>query len=328
VENTTETPQFDGSIESAVGLLVEPEEAPEQELEEASAELEEDSDPEETDDSEEDVAEFDDSEEEEVEEDDEGADDADSEEPQFFKVKVDGEEVEVTLEDLKRGYSGQKYVQKGMQEAAAAKKQAEQVYEALLAERQQMANLYQQLQSGNFAQPPSPPTKELFDQDPIGYMEQKMAYDEAKAQYDTQMAEMQKVAAQQSEAQQAAMQAYLQQEKQALMAVMPEFGDAQKATKLRENLVRGGSEFYGYQPEEIGNVMDHRAIMVLKDAVAYRNLMAGKDKAAKKVSGAKPVVKPGSKKIGDGKQKVQQRRKAKLGQSGRIEDALSLVLNQ
>jgi len=328
VENTTETPQFDGSIESAVGLLVEPEEAPEQELEEASAELEEDSDPEETDDSEEDVAEFDDSEEEEVEEDDEGADDADSEEPQFFKVKVDGEEVEVTLEDLKRGYSGQKYVQKGMQEAAAAKKQAEQVYEALLAERQQMANLYQQLQSGNFAQPPSPPTKALFDQDPIGYMEQKMAYDEAKAQYDTQMAEMQKVAAQQSQAQQAAMQAYLQQERQALMAVMPEFGDAQKATKIRENLVRGGSEFYGYQPEEIGNVMDHRAIMVLKDAVAYRNLMAGKDKAAKKVSGAKPVVKPGSKKIGDGKQKVQQRRKAKLGQSGRIEDALSLVLNQ
>jgi len=328
VENTTETPQFDGTIESAVGLLVEPEEAPEQELEEASAELEEDSDPEETDDSEEDVAEFDDSEEEEVEEDDEGADDADSEEPQFFKVKVDGEEVEVTLEDLKRGYSGQKYVQKGMQEAAAAKKQAEQVYEALLAERQQMANLYQQLQSGNFAQPPSPPTKALFDQDPIGYMEQKMAYDEAKAQYDTQMAEMQKVAAQQSQAQQAAMQAYLQQERQALMAVMPEFGDAQKATKIRENLVRGGSEFYGYQPEEIGNVMDHRAVMVLKDAVAYRNLMAGKDKAAKKVAGAKPVVKPGAKKVGDGKKTIQQRRKAKLGQSGRIEDALSLILNQ
>jgi hypothetical protein len=289
VENTTETPQFDGTIESAVGLLVEPEEAPEQELEEASAELEEDSDPEETDDSEEEVAEIDDSEEEEVEEDEyEDSDDAGQEQLQKFKVKVDGQEIEVTLDDLKQGYSGQKYVQKGMQEAAAARKQAEQVYEALLAERQQMANLYQQLQSGNFAQPPSPPTKELFDHDPIGYMEQKMA----------------------------------------LMAVMPEFGDAQKATKLRENLVRGGSEFYGYQPEEIGNVMDHRAIMVLKDAVAYRNLMAGKDKAAKKVSGAKPVVKPGSKKIGDGKQKVQQRRKAKLGQSGRIEDALSLVLNQ
>ena len=327
MENTTENQKFDGSIESAVGLLVEPEEAPE-ELEETSAELEEDSDLEETDDSEEEVAEFDDSEEEEVEEDDEGADDADSEEPQLIKVKVDGEEVEVTLEDLKRGYSGQKYVQKGMQEAAAAKKQAEQVYEALLAERQQMANLYQQLQSGNFAQPPSPPSKELFDQDPIGYMEQKMAYDEAKAQYDTQMAEMQKVAAQQSEAQKAAMQAYLQQEMQALKAVMPEFGDAQKATKIREKLVRGGSEFYGYSPDEIGNVMDHRAIRVLNDALKYREIMSGKAKAEKKSSGAKPVVKPGSKKIGDGKQKVQQRRKAQLKQSGRIEDAIALLINE
>ena len=326
MENTTENQQFDGSIESAVGLLVEPE-APE-ELEETSAELEEDSDLEETDDSEEEVAEFDDSEEEEVEEDDEGADDADSEEPQFFKVKVDGEEVEVTLEDLKRGYSGQKYVQKGMQEAAAARKQAEEVYSALLAERQQMANLYQQLQSGNFAQPPSPPTKELFDQDPIGYMEQKMAYDEAKAKYDQQNAQMQQVLRQQSEAQARAMQAYVQQEMQALTAVMPEFGDANKATKIKENLVRGGAEHYGYTAEEIGNVMDHRAVMVLNDALKYRQLMNGKDKAAKKVAGAKPVIKPGAKKVGDGKQKVQQRRKAKLGQSGRIEDALSLILNQ
>jgi hypothetical protein len=327
VETTTETQTFDGTIDSAVGLITEPE-APE-ELEEASEEPEAEADPEEADESEEDVAEIDDSEAEEVEEDEyEDSDDAGQEQLQKFKVKVDGEELEVTLDDLKQGYSGQKYVQKGMQEAATARKQAEEVYSALLAERQQLANLYQQMQSGAIAAPPSPPTKELFDQDPIGYMEQKMAYDEAKAKYDEQNTQMQQVMQQQSEAQARAMQAYVQQEMQALKAVIPEFGDASKATKIRENLVRGGNEYYGYTPEEIGNVMDHRAVMVLKDAVAYRNLMAGKDKAAKKVAGAKPVVKPGAKKVGDGKKTIQQRRKAKLGQSGRIEDALSLILNQ
>ena len=183
MENTTETPQFDGSIESAVGLLVEPEEAPE-ELEETSAELEEESDPEETDDSEEDVAEIDDSEEEEVEEDDEGADDADSEEPQLFKVKVDGEEVEVTLEDLKQGYSGQKYVQKGMQEAAAARKQAEQIYEYFSAERKKVVDLVQQIQSGEFLRPPVRPSKEMFDRDPLGYVEKHAAYEEAQRNYE------------------------------------------------------------------------------------------------------------------------------------------------
>jgi hypothetical protein len=57
---------------------------------------------------------------------------------------------EVTLEDLKQGYSGQKYVQQGMQDASAQKKEAEQVYAALTNERQQIAELYNQLQqTGN-----------------------------------------------------------------------------------------------------------------------------------------------------------------------------------
>ena len=327
METTTETQTFDGSIDSAVGLITEPE-APE-ELEEASEEPEVEADPEEADESEEDDAEIDDGEAEEVEEDEyEDSDDAGQEQLQKFKVKVDGEELEVTLDDLKQGYSGQKYVQKGMQEAATARKQAEEVYSALLAERQQLANLYQQMQSGAIAAPPSPPTKELFDQDPIGYMEQKMAYDEAKAKYDEQNTQMQQVMQQQSEAQARAMQAYVQQEMQALKAVIPEFGDASKATKIRENLVRGGNEYYGYTPEEIGNVMDHRAVMVLNDALKYREIMAGKSKAEKKTATAKPVIKPGAKKVGDGKKTIQQRRKAKLNQSGRIEDAIGLILNQ
>ena len=33
-------------------------------------------------------------------------------EPETYMVKVDGQELEVTLDELKRGYSGQKYIQK------------------------------------------------------------------------------------------------------------------------------------------------------------------------------------------------------------------------
>lgn len=319
MENTTEN--FDGTIESAVGLIVQPEEPVKQEIVEQEDtdetdgfELEEGSD---------DVAEESD---EDV--DDEGTDDAGQEQPNLIKVKVDGEEVEVTLDDLKRGYSGQKYVQKGMQDAAAARKQAEEVYSALIAERQQIASLYQQLQSGSIAQPPSPPSKELFDRDPIGYMEEKMKYDEAKAMYDQQQAQFGQVVAQQSEAQKRAMQAYLQQEMENLKAVIPEFGDAEKATKIREKLVRGGAEFYGYTPEEIGQVMDHRAIRVLNDAVRYREIMAGKSKAEQKAGNAKPVIKPGAKKTVGSKKVVQDKMKAQLKKTGRIEDALALIVNQ
>ena len=43
---------------------------------------------------------------------------ADQSGSETFVVKVDGEQVEVTLDDLKRDYSGQAYIQKGMREAA------------------------------------------------------------------------------------------------------------------------------------------------------------------------------------------------------------------
>ena len=55
-----------------------------------------------------------------------------------------------------------------MQDVAMQKKEAEQVYAALTNEREQMAQLYQQLQNGGLQQAPVKPTKELFDADPIG----------------------------------------------------------------------------------------------------------------------------------------------------------------
>ena len=52
--------------------------------------------------------------------------DIEEEEPtvqqELYQVKIDGEDREVTLDELKRGYSGQKYIQKGMSDVAAQKK--------------------------------------------------------------------------------------------------------------------------------------------------------------------------------------------------------------
>ena len=55
--------------------------------------------------------------------------DIEEEEPtvqqELYQVKIDGEDREVTLDELKRGYSGQKYIQKGMSDVASQKKQFE-----------------------------------------------------------------------------------------------------------------------------------------------------------------------------------------------------------
>jgi hypothetical protein len=134
---------------------------------------------------------------------------------------------------------------------------------------------------------------------------------------------------QQSEqARERAVQAYLQQEMQSLANVIPEFGDAQKASKLKNKLIDGGQNHYGYSQEEIGQIMDHRAIRVLNDAIKYREIVAGKSKAEAKAKGAKPVIKPGAKKNVNPSRKAMERQRAKFKKSGRIEDVIGLIVNE
>ena len=312
-----ETTELDGTIESAISSLLQPEEVEEvvEEDTEEATELE---------DSEEEP-EGEDAEEEEVEEeDDEDADEAEESTPELYTVKVDGKEEQVSLDDLKRGYSGQQYVQKGMQEAANLRKQAEQVYQALMNERAMVAQAIQ----GGIPQPPAEPSKEMFESDPIGFMEAKLKYDDQLKEYNEQMGQFQQIAEQQGQAQQAAQRAYLEREMETLKQVVPEFADPQKASQVRDRLVTMGQEIYGYEPNEISAVMDHRAIRVLNDAIKYQELMSGKKQAEKK---AKPkpkrTVRAGAKKTASNTNAERQTRQ-KLKKSGNINDALSLILNE
>tara|TARA_R110001606_G_scaffold114915_1_gene242628 strand:+ start:446 stop:1447 length:1002 start_codon:yes stop_codon:yes gene_type:complete len=261
------------------------------------------------------------------EDDEDQIEDASPEEPQRYTVKVDGQETEVTLEDLKQGYSGQKYVQQGMQDASAQKKEAEAVYTALTNERQQLAELYQSLQQGNVAAPPEKPTKELFDADPIGYMKQNLEYEEQKGKYDMQMAQLQQVSQQSSEAEATAKQAYLKEQMQILQREIPDFADSKRATALKEQLVNYGTAHYGYTTDEISQITDHRAIKVLHDAMKYQDIVKGKSQAKTKTKSAKPMLKPGAKKMATPNAKVRSRQQAKLKDSGSIDDALNLILN-
>lgn len=314
---TTDELKFDGTIESAVDLLVQNEE-PEQE-EAPVAEVSEEPEKE----SEEEVAEQPDTEEEDHDPEEEEV----AEQPNTFTVKVDGTEVEVTLDELQRGYSGQKYIQKGMQEVADLRKKAETANATLASAGEAVLALYQQMQTPGFAQPPTPPDESLIESDPIGYTQDKARYDTAMEKYQKDMSQVQYTLAYQQKAQQQAQQAYLEREMETLRQVMPEFADPEKATKTRDSMLRMGTEIYGYQPEEISAVMDHRAIRVLNDAIKYQEIMRGKDKAVEKATkGPKSkVVKAGSKKTASNRNDTRQAR-SKLKRSGSIQDAMSLIL--
>ncbi len=320
--DTTELNSFDSAVEGLLAPQPEAEEVENEAVEEDEAEYAVEAEFEEVEDSEDP-----DDEEREVPQSDEyeGPEDDDVPAPPLHTVKVDGTEVQVSLEDLKRGYSGQQYVQKGMQEAAAARKQAEEVYANLLNERQQIGYLLQTAQSG-LPQAPIAPSKEHFDSDPIGYMEAKMQYDEAKTAYDGQIGQLQQVVHQQGQAEQYAQRVYLEREMETLKALVPEFAEPDTASQARDRLVTMGQEIYGYDVNEIGQVMDHRAIRVLNDAIKYQELVSGKKQAVTKAKPkAKRTVKAGAKKMRSSTDAERQTRQ-KLKKSGSIDDALNLIL--
>lgn len=319
--DTTEN-VMDGSIESAAEALLQPEvveekdEAPAEPVTEAEDSDELDSE----------------SEEEQEEDEDDEIDDSDEDdavqEEQAYTVKIDGEEKSVSLTELKQGYSGQQFVQKGMQDNAQMRKQTEQVYNALLESRQQVTELYQQLQNGNVTRQPVKPDLELLNTDPIGYVEANARYEHEMGAYQNEMQKIQQVQNDQSHAQNMALEAHRNQEMTRLLEIMPDLKDPNKGKVMKDQMLSTGNE-YGYSPDEISAIIDHRAIRVLDDARKYREIMAGKTKAVEKATQkqrTKPIKAGGKKKSSS--QKELRNKQQKLRNSGSIDDAVALILEQ
>lgn len=257
------------------------------------------------------------------EQDDEDAEDEGEQQPELITVKVDGRDVQVTMEDLKRSYSGQAYIQKGMQEAAEARKQAEAVFQALNQERAQVAQFVQQMQQEGIPQPPKMPSQELAQKDPVRYNAELGRYMLERDRYEQFQSQTQAYVQQQSEAQRRAMDAHLAEQARILKERVPELADEKRSQEVRAALLKAGSE-YGYSEDELRGITDARAVQVLNDARRWRELQQGKATATEKAAKARPVVKPGTRPQNNANQQREKQRQ-KLKQSGSIDDALGLM---
>ena len=251
--------------------------------------------------------------------------DVEAQDTNLIPVKVDGKDENWTLDQLKQSAAGQAAINKRFQEVAEARKQIQQQAETLAQQRQQVLQIHQQMQQGTIQQP-TPPSRELFEQDPIGFMEEKLKYDEAKATYDDSMHQMQAMQQQQQQTQQAHSQAYLQEQAEILRQHIPAFSDPEKGAALKNALAETGMA-YGFTEAEMQNVMDSRQVLALNDARKWRALQASKGKAQQKGQKARPVVKAGAKRRQDGTGATRKKAQTRLQKTGSIDDAVNLIFN-
>jgi hypothetical protein len=257
-------------------------------------------------------------------EDNEGEETDAAEKPKTIKVKVDGEEVEVTLDELKRDYSGQKYIQKGMQQAAEVRKQAEAMFNTLQGERQQFFATVQQMQQQGLMEAPQKPDEALLDRDPIGYMQENAKYEKQMAQYQQQQSQLNEQSQRQRQLEEQATQMMLQEQAQRLVQMIPEFADTEKAQQMRSALVQVGSEAYGFSADELSGIKDARMVKVLHDAYKWQQLQSGKAQAKKQPLPSKNV-KPKARRPEP--QKIVRRKKLEAAtRSGKPEAFVDLLL--
>jgi len=248
-----------------------------------------------------------------------------TEDTRLIPVKVDGKEEHWTLDQLKQSAAGQAAINKRFQEAAEARKQLEQQHAVLQQQREQVVRLHQSYQQGNL-QAPVPPTKEMFQDDPISYMEQKLEYDDAKSVYDNQMIQVQALERQNQEFQLNQHNVYLAEQAELLTKYIPDIVHPEKGQPLKDALVKTGVH-YGWTEKEMQDVSDSRYVRVLNDARKWNQLVAKKEAAQANGQKARPVVKPGAKKRQVGNNATRKKAQQRLQKTGSIDDALSLIIN-
>ena len=251
--------------------------------------------------------------------------DTDAEET-LYDVNVNGRQERRTLSELKQGYAGQSYIQQKMRENAEQSKEIEAAKAQLAQQLNVLNNLTQQAQNGELA-PPKPPSKELLESDPIGYMQEKEAYETAMGEYNTKMQQVQQLQAQQAQVSEQQKMQHRQEQMQLLQQRVPDFADPQKYEKAAQDMLRGGQEYYGVPQEALMQLTDAVEIEILYDAIRYRRLQANRKNVDQKAKKAKPMVKAGAKKVQDSATATRRKQEAKAVKSGNIRDFADLLLD-
>ena len=251
---------------------------------------------------------------------------AEQEEPDTFTIKVDGKDISVTLDALKQSYSGQAYIQNGMKQAAEQRKQAEEAFNSLNQQRAQLDQYAQKLSQNGLMAKPVSPSRELFTNDPLGYLDADLEYREKMELYQADQNQLQHNHQEVQKAQAEANQANLQYQQEQLKRLIPDFADAKKATKLKDSLIKHGVKS-GFTEAELGSVVDARTLNVLHGDMLWRQSLEGKSNVQAKLKKARPLMKSGVKKTGESAKSVETKLMSKLKKSGSVQDAAALLFN-
>jgi len=242
--------------------------------------------------------------------------------PQYHRVKLDGVEMEVTLDEMKSSYMRQQDYTKKTQAVAEQKRQLQADQEAAKNERlqyqQRVENLVQQQQA---QQPVEPDWDQLYESDPLEWMKQKESVRSQKERNLELQQEQFRMRQQQEYEQQEQMKSHLSEQHQALMDAIPEWQDQKVMQQEKAQIRDYAVNTLGYSSEEISQVYDARAVQALRHGMVASGLKGKGKVKLKPIAPAIRSVTPGSAPEQPKKQTSIHKAKIRLAKSGKMSDA-------
>jgi hypothetical protein len=329
-----------GSIteaQSAFLGLLEPEEV-KPETEESTPEEVEESTEETQDESPEEVSEEEPEEEseDESEEDSDEESDVEEEVEELYTVTVNGEEHQVPLEELVKGYSRHSDYTKKTQEIAEYRRGAE----AAIQQAQQEIHQTQQFRQ-QYIDAASAVVQERYGkwhelqnntdwerlkiEDREEYLTKKSEQADLENSIKQETERVNQVAQQQQHEEAQAHQQYVAGERQKLESIIPEWKNQEFRSKVGKDLTEFAMS-QGFSEKDVRAMTDHRHLLVLMQAKAFQEMQNAQETTKAKKTKKKPkMVSSGTgKKKGENSKKQRTAQMKRLKESGHVNDSVSL----
>jgi hypothetical protein len=250
----------------------------------------------------------------------------------IYTIKVDGEEAQVSLNELVAGYQRKATFTQRQQELAEERKVVQQQLQGLPAQEQRLQQTYQQYQEVlhqlraqmEAANAPADLDWDALErEDPIQWLKLKELERQRAGEIQAVIAEQQRMNQVMAAENAKKLEQHLAVERSRVLEKIPEWTDGDIQANEQRRLMEFGQEI-GFSQDELNQLYDHRAVLILRDAMRYRELTQGEKitEAKSKIGSVKGGNRETSRRTHSRKRKAQ---RAKLKSSGKARDAAPLL---
>ena len=252
---------------------------------------------------------------------------------ELVTVKVDGQDRQVTLDELKNGYSRQSDYSKKTQALADERRgldtERDKVTTELEAVKKERDDYAVKLKS--FIKSDKQEDidwDKVYEQDPIEYVRLKAEADRKKEIRQQAETELKSIQQKQDEEQKKKYADYVTTQSNMLSEKVPEFADPVKKGKIQANVKNYLNEI-GFSDQELSMLTDHRTVMVAIEGMKYSQLKKAKlgDKKVKNIPRVSKSGIPVSKDDANYERRKDAIKRVKSGKSGDMLEAFMNVLN-